>query len=245
MQSVLTLSLVLAPALASALTPAEMLQKIDDAINPYQDRRMGLKMWIREPSGATREVEMKIAERGRGRQRLMLFTAPADIKGMGVLVEDRNTLYVYLPSYHRVRRVAMHARKQTFQGSDFTFDDMAQITYAPDYDAKVLREEAKHYMLELTPKPGKELQYSRLLGWANRETWHLERIEYYDESGTHTKTETRWDYKPVNGVPIQSKIRMVDERTKHQTDIEVTELAVNLGLSRRLFTKRGLIRGKL
>src|SRR5262245_64998757 len=109
-----------------------MLQKIDKAINPHENRKFTIKMSIREPDGATRVVVINIAERGHGEQRIMLFAEPTDVKGMGVLSQDRNTIYVYLPSYNRVRRVAMHARKQSFQGSDFTFDDMAQIRYEPD-----------------------------------------------------------------------------------------------------------------
>jgi outer membrane lipoprotein-sorting protein len=235
-----------APVLATATPPQEILKKVDEACNPFEDRKFTIRMTIREPDGSSKEAQIRIAERGRGKQRLMIYQAPADVKGMGVLVEDRNTMYIYLPSYHRVRRVAMHAKKQTFMGSDFTFDDMAQITFAPDYQARLVSDDGqKRVVLELKPKPGRDLAYSRLILHVDRETWLIEKIEYFDAENQHIKTELRSDYKPIGGVKMQTRIRMVDERTRHATDIEVTELEVNLGLSTRLFTKRGLIRGKL
>ena len=121
---------------------------------------------------------------------------------------------------------------------------MAQITYSDDFDAKLLREEGGQILLELTPKAGREMQYSRVILTANAKSFLAEKLEYY-EGDKHVKTETRWDYKPVDGVLIQAHTKMVDERTKHETQIEVVKLEVNVKLSPRLFTKRGLIRGKL
>jgi outer membrane lipoprotein-sorting protein len=152
----MVLSLWLVPALAQAMSAEEALKKVDAANNPHENRKFTIKMTIREADGAARAVSINIAERGHGRQRIMLFTEPADVKGMGVLSQDRNTIYVYLPSYNKVRRVGMHARKQSFQGSDFSFDDMAQIRYADDYDPKILQEDEKKVLLELNPRAGKE-----------------------------------------------------------------------------------------
>ena len=242
----LSLILALVPSWGAAQTGDEMLQKVDRSTNPYRDRVFTVAMTTREPGGTPRRMVMKAAERGQGAQRIMFFKEPADTKGMGILSEDRDTLYVYLPSYHRVRRLAVHAKRQTFQGSVYTFDDMAQITYAPDYSARVLSDDGSRVaVLELTPRPGRELQYSKIVATVDRSVWQFTRLEYYDQDGKHIKTETRSDYRPEGNGGLMTRLHMVDLRTKTETDIEVLDHRPNVGLPKRLFTKRGLIRGKL
>jgi outer membrane lipoprotein-sorting protein len=244
--SALSLLLVLLPSWAAAQTVEEMLQKIDQATNPYKDRVFTVAMTTREPDGSPRRTVMKTAERGQGTQRIMFFREPADVKGMGLLSQDRDTLYVYLPSYHRVRRLAVHAKRQTFQGSVYSFDDMAQITFAPDYSAKVLSDDgAQVAVLELTPRPGRDMQYSKLVATVDRRIWFFTKLEYYDPDGKHVKTETRSNYQADGEGGLMTRLRMVDLRSKTETVIEVLDHKVNVGLSQGLFTKRGLIRGKL
>lgn len=236
--------LAVAPLSAAARSPLKMLKKIDKANNPFSTRVFTMKMEIKEPDGATRTNEMRIGERGHGRQRLINYKGPADVKGMGVLIQERNELYTYLPSYNRVRRVAMHARKQAFMGSDFTLDDSAQLNFAPDYEPKLLSDEGGKVALELTPRPGKELAYTKLIVTADTKTWLAEKIEYFDD-GKLVKTETRWNPKEFGGKLMQMRVLMVDERTKHQTSVEVNDVEVEVSLPKSKFTKRGLIRGDL
>lgn len=221
-----------------------LLKKIDDANNPFKDRRYTMKMDIREADGSSRVVLTKVAERGSGRQRFVLYKAPADVKGMGVLVHSRNSLYIYMPSYSKVRRVAMHARKQAFMGSDFTLDDSAQLRYAPDYAPKLISNEGGKVRLELTPRPGKDLAYTKITLTADTSTWLIDALEYYDDRGL-AKTEARSQVSKVGGKPMQHHIEMKDVRTNHSTIVDVSDVEVNVGLKKRLFTKRGLSRGKL
>ena len=123
---------------------------------------------------------------------------------------------------------------------------MAQITFAPDYSAKVLSDDgAQVVVLELTPRPGRDLQYSKIVATVDRKVWQFTKLEYYDPDGKHLKTETRMDYKVYEQGGMMTRLHMVDLRSKTETTIEVLEHKPNVGLSRSLFTKRGLIRGKL
>ena len=240
----LTLAALCFATQARAEDADALLAKIDQANNPFKDRRYRMKMEIREADGSSRVLLTRVAERGFGTQRFVLYRSPADLKGMGVLVQNRNTLYIYMPSYSRVRRVAMHARKQAFMGSDFTLDDSAQLLYAPDYAPRLVSREGGKVRLELTPKPGKDLAYTKIVLTADESTWLVDQLEYHDDSGL-AKTETRGQVKVVGGKPMQTRVEMVDVRTKHSTLVHVSKVEVELGLKKSLFTRRGLSRGKL
>jgi len=233
-----------AGSVARAASARAMLKKVDKANNPFRDRIFTMKMEIKEADGSTRQVEARVGERGFGKQRLVLYKAPADVKGMGVLVQSRNELYTYLPTYNKVRRVAMHARKQTFMGSDFTLDDSAQLNYSPDYRPTLLGEADGKIRLELLPRKGKDLAYSKIILTVDSSTWLIEKLEYFDD-GKLLKTETRSQVKMFKGKPMQMYIQMVDNRTNHSTTVEVIDVEADIGLSKRKFSKRGLIRADL
>jgi outer membrane lipoprotein-sorting protein len=239
-----TLAASLGAPTALAENANEILTRIDDANNPFDDRRFVMHMEIREPDGSTRAAKIRVGERGRGAQRIIFYRDPPDWKGTSVLIQNRNTLYIYLPTYNRVRRVAMHARKQTFMGSDFTLDDSAQLYFAPDYTPVLLSDEVGKVKLALTPREGRDLGYAKIHITAERTTWLAERIEYFDDQGL-LKVETRSDIKTVNGRPMQMLIEMTNARTQHSTRVRIEDVQVNTGLRERTFTKRGLIRGRL
>ncbi len=76
-------------------------------------------------------------------QKLVKFTAPGDVRGMSLLTTADGLMYVYLPSYKRVRRVAAHVRHQGFMGTDISPDEMAAGTLSEGWHAKIIRQDDK------------------------------------------------------------------------------------------------------
>lgn len=77
----------------------------------------------------TREMFTLSVDRGRGeRWSLMRFTAPSDIRGVGLLTKDyaieENDQWLYLPALDRVRRVSSSRKGGRFVGSDLYFEDL-------------------------------------------------------------------------------------------------------------------------
>src|SRR3954469_24743548 len=130
---------------------SDVLAKVDNAMNNFTDGEFESKLLIRDPSGQAREIGFTTFQKVPDK-RLVRFSSPGDLKGMGVLIENKDTMYVYLPGFQKVRRVGTHVKNQTFMGSDFSYEDMSLSRYSPTYDAKLVKDDANAWQLELTVK---------------------------------------------------------------------------------------------
>src|SRR4051812_20065079 len=92
-----------APAAADAAEPtaADVLQMTDKAHGGFVDLTTDSKLIVREPGQTTgREYQFLTISRGNDK-RIVRFLAPGDVKGMGMLVESRDTMYAFLPGFQR------------------------------------------------------------------------------------------------------------------------------------------------
>jgi outer membrane lipoprotein-sorting protein len=228
------------PALAQ--TGPEVLQKVDIAMNNFSDGTFESKLRVMEPNGQAREYGFttfqKVPEK-----RLVRFSSPGDVKGMGVLVENRETMYVFLPGFQKIRRVGTHVNNTNFMGSDFAYEDMSQTAFSPIYDAKLLSQDDKSWLLELTPKiAGGDCAKMKMT--VDKTAHQPTRMECFDAAGKNIKTQERIDYKLENGHYNPSKIIITDHRRNdHKSEIDFLGVKLNSGLKDDLFTQRSLIRG--
>jgi len=238
-------SFAASPALAADPTGAELLRKVDDALNAFKDGVFDAKLRVREPNGTAREYAF-ITYQKTPNKRLVRFTSPGDVKGMGVLVENAETMYVFLPGFQKVRRMGTHIKNQTFMGSDFSFEDMSQLAFSEVYDAKLVGKDDKQWFLELTQKAGKDLEFPRIKLAADLNMFQPLRIEYQDASGKTLKEQLRDNYKqdsPIHWQPM--RVLITDHRRNdHQSEIDFTSTKIDVGLSDDVFSVRSLVRGQ-
>lgn len=152
-----------------------------------------------------RRFSRMVLEAEAGGDKLVLrFLAPAEIKGVSALTHENpgssDDNWLYLPSTKRVRRISGANNTSSFQGTEFTYEDLSNLD-PREYSWRFLGEEnlergeAKVAVLKLDARPTYEdTGYSRLTVYYNRETWGQERIEYYDKSGTLLKTRDSVDW---------------------------------------------------
>jgi outer membrane lipoprotein-sorting protein len=186
------------PSLARADSPpaptaADILGRVDAALAPFKDAVFESKLTITR-DGKISEYEFTTTQKGPDR-RLIRFTAPATMKGMGILVEDRDHVQVYLPGYKKVRRMATHSHADRFMGSDFTFEDIARSTYSAHYDATIERSDDKTWSLELQARPGQHPEYPLVKMVVEKATSHPVRIEYLEGKGKSRKLQERPDFQ--------------------------------------------------
>ncbi|HZS36652.1 MAG TPA: outer membrane lipoprotein-sorting protein [Polyangia bacterium] len=233
-----------APALADPTGP-ELLKKVDEALNAFKDGVFDSKLRIREPNGQAREYAF-VTYQKTPNKRLVRFTSPGDVKGMGVLVENAETMYVFLPGFQKVRRMGTHIKNQTFMGSDFSFEDMSQLALSDTYDAKLTGKDDKSWILELTQKPGLDLEFPRVKLWADLNMFQPLRIVYMDASGKNLKEQVRDGYKqdsPIHWQPM--RVLITDHRRNdHQSEIDFVSTKIDSGLGDDLFSVRSLVRGQ-
>src|SRR3954470_17723839 len=185
-------ALVAVPATAAETGPT-VLGKVDQAMNSFSDGTFESRLLIRDPNGQAREIGFTTFQKVPDK-RLVRFSAPGDLKGMGVLVENKDVMYVFLPGFQKVRRVGTHVKAQTFMGSDFSYEDMSLSRYSPTYDAKLVKEDDKAWELELTVKAGQEIEYPKVHMWVDKKSQQPLKIDFMDPSGKVLKTSGYFDY---------------------------------------------------
>ena len=241
--TVLALSL---PAAAADPSATELLTKVDGALNAFKDGIFESKLRLTQPDGKSREYVFTTFQKAP-HKRLVRFSAPGDVKGMGVLIESQDTMYVYLPGFNKVRRMGTHIKNQSFMGSDFSFTDMSEIAYGDIYVPKLVGSDDKNWILELTAKPGVgDLEFPKLKLWADKGMFQPTKLEYYDPSGKLLKTQERLDYTKDSPTHFQpGKIVITDHRRNdHKSEIVFTSTKIDSGLSDDLFSVRSLMRGQ-
>jgi len=113
---------------APAMDGNEILKKVDEVQSASKDSVGNVTMTLVDKGGQTKERTMKVWRRhykDRDDWSVLKFTAPADIRNLGFLSLADDKMYLYLPAFDRVRRIASHARKESFAGSDLSHDALS------------------------------------------------------------------------------------------------------------------------
>lgn len=237
--AVLTVALV-GVGSASADPPGDAaLAKMDKAMNQAKTQYLEYEITNQEPGKAEKKLGMKVYIKGE--KRFTEFTAPADMKGTKVLILSPTQMYVYLPAFGKVRRIASHTTDQGFMGMTFTQDDFASQSYGGAYTGQLLSEAGNDQKLALTPKAGQTTPYGKLEFSVMKDKSLPSEIKYFNAGGTHVKTETRSDYKCEGSVCTPMTLKMVDHsKGGHWTKFVTKQWKVNTELSDDLFSKRNL-----
>ena len=171
----------------------------------------------------------------------MKFLEPARLAGVGLLVPDGETLYVYLPAYGRTRRVVGSGRGDAFMGTDFSMDDLARIQFGDDYTAELVVEDAEHWQIKLTPIKPADHAHDYLMMWVRRADDLFDRVDFYDDA-TVTRRITFDDFHTDGARPIGHHIEVEDLESGRSTLADVREIEFDTGLEDDLFTTRYLMR---
>jgi len=230
------------PAAAGADARGDkVLQLADTALNSYKDESFVYELTTKEPGKAPRVLNLKIAIKGEARR--VEFTAPGDVKGMKILILSLDQMYIWLPAYRKIRRVASHVRDQGFMGTTFNHDDMSITRYGPHFTATLEGETKDAWTIKATRRAGSTYAYSMLRFSIDKKHHHPLEIRYYNKKGEHTKTETRTQYACQGPICVAKVMRLVDHtRNNAWSEFVTTDWKVNTGIPDSFFTQRALQR---
>ena len=233
----LVVSTFAAPAFA--LNGNEILAKVEQAMNAPKDRTATVKMTIEAKDGTTKERMMKISQKG-SKKKLFTFLSPADVKGVGFLVIDDDTLYLYSPAFGKIRRIASHVKNENFMATDFSYNDLAESKYPEKYSAVLVKTDGEHYVLTCKPKPGAKADYSKLIMRVNKKTFLPSKVEMFDKAGKLFKVMANGAVKKVDGYWTPTQISMKDVQQNHTTTMKLVKVKHDKGLDDNVFSKRNL-----
>ena len=232
----------LAPAPAVAADAAAVLQGLDDALNRWDDAYFWYEMIDQQPGKDVRTLGLEVYMKGD--KRLTAFTEPADLAGTKVLILSSTQMYVYLPAFKKVRRVASHVTEQGFMGTTYSQDLLAISRYAEHYTAKLTNETDDDWLLELTEKPDGDGPFPRIVVTVRKKDHQPAKMAYYNQKGQHVKTEERMDYRCQGEICAPHTMKLTDHTNgDHWTKLVQKVWKPNSGLSDRIFTRRNLARG--
>lgn len=225
------------------LTGNEVLKKVEDTYNAPKDRVSEIKMTLIESDGSQKQREMKFWMKGK-HKKLFVFKSPADVKGVGFLVLSDNELYLYLPAFKKIRRIASHVKNEAFMGTDFSYNDLAKSEFTKNYNAEIKQESESQYILELKPKPESDVAYSKLIMFVNKKVFLPDSIKFFDKGGNLFKIMRNRKFNQIKNYWLIGEVEMENVKDKHKTIIETLKEEIDTGLSEDIFTKRNLKRAK-
>lgn len=222
-------------ALAWAGPADDLLAAVDTASNQGADAHLVLKIDTTETSGAPASRTLEMWQKGT-EQRLVKFTEPARLAGIALLVPDGDTVYLYLPSYGRVRRIVGEAQGDAFMGTDFAMEDLARLSWADEWTPELI--EPDH--LRLTPKEGADTSSAKVELWVRPDDRLPAKVEHYDAAGTLVRRIAFDDVRPVDGRPLAHAIVVEDVAKGRTTRASVETAAFDRGIDDSLFSVQSL-----
>jgi hypothetical protein len=162
------------------------------------------------------------------------------MKGTKVLIMSPTQMYVYLPSFGKVRRIASNASDQGFLGLAFSLDDMATTSYSGAYTGQIASETPTQWKLIVTPKAGRTTTYSKIQLTVNKDKTLPSELRYFNAAGTNIKTETRSNYTCEGNVCTPTELKMVDNTKGNWTRLVRKSWKVNETIADDVFSNRSL-----
>lgn len=236
----LSLSLALAsPALAD--TGEDILKQVDHALGNFEDQTLNFRAENLKP-GTQKPQTIEFSTKVKGEKSLTSFSAPGDLKGTRVLTMGPTQIYIWLPEFGKMRRVASHSLNQGFMGTTLTQQDMATYAYSGLYTAEVTDQTDETWSLTLKTKDPKDTAYDKLVMVVDKKMKVPKRIDYYNDEGTQVVREmTRSNYEcNANDYCLFGYMKMVDKTTGGWTTLTPTRAVIDQGIEDSLFSPRTL-----
>lgn len=214
-----------------------ILERMDSVLYAPKDMQGELKIILTDKNGKSKTRKANLVQKGIDRC-LFRFTAPASQQGIATLSLPDDLMYLYLPAFGKVRRIASSVKSQKFAGTDFFYEDMEAKRYSDKYTPRLLKTDKQSYILELTPV-SRRSPYAKLIIAVNRSAYYPTSIQYYNRANKLIK-EATLQFEKIGKYWNNKEIVMVDVIKKHTTRMVKTGVKFDTGLSDDFFSVRNL-----
>ncbi|MGH8462263.1 MAG: outer membrane lipoprotein-sorting protein [Stenotrophobium sp.] len=178
---------------------------------------------------------------------MIKMTAPADMARSSFLVregKDRDDMWIYLPALDRVRRITGAGTGGPLFGTDISYSDVKQMENA--FSGGIVHSEKDStlqgrpmYVLRLTPTRGEDSRYSQVRGWIDQKTCVPLQVDFYEGSEVRKRLSgNAADLKQDHAHWYLTKSRMSDLKDGTHTDLDITGVTSDNGLSSRYFSSQ-------
>lgn len=222
-----------------AMSAQEVLNRLRNTTTA-QDRRVKAVMRITDKSKRVQERTLRMVMKG-DKKMLVTFISPAELRGVSFLTTAPENMWVYLPAQGRVRRISGSAADQSFGGSDFSYKEMASISFgtsvAHGEADEVELNGVKAYLITLE-QDGEE---SRL--WVEKERFLPLRLEKIARDGRVAKSIVFADFQKANEVWIPRTVRLDNLARGTITELKLLDVEIDVGIKDSYFTEENMKKG--
>ena len=255
MRSLLTVTvsllLVTQVAYADAPTADVIMQQVEERPQG-KDMVATVKLTITPKSGSKRIRSLtSLRKETKDVTKLVtFFSEPSDMRNVAFMVWDNKTgddqRWIYLPSIGQVRKLVVGDSRQSFFGSDFTYEDLTnrdpgQDTHKVAGSQKVDKWDC--WLVESTPKNGKGLDFAKYRTWVWKTGNLIVRQELLDSAGKVIKRLQANSISEIQGIQTYGQITVTNLKTGSESNLESTDIKYDTGIADERFSEDQLKRG--
>ncbi len=249
-----------AGALASSLTPKEIMQKSDDRYRG--DTRTSdavLTLIDKKERRRVREMKMYSMDSDEVEKSVMFFSSPADVKNTSYMSfdwEDDNKeddSWLYLPALQKIKRVASSDESGSFMGSDFTYADINGLDY-DDYSYKMVNEseevdDADCWVIDSDPLDESVVDKTGALSsrvWIRKDNFMQVKAIINMKKGKRVKYFAAKDIVKIDDIWTAKTVQMVTTKNGkklHASVLKISNVQYNKGVDKKLFDTQAMMRG--
>jgi len=199
-------------------------------VKPSWERTLAMKAWSLEPEYS-----------------LVYVTAPARDRGT-VTLKRGSEVWNWLPAVQKVIKIPPSMMLQPWMGSDFTNDDLVRASsIVRDYSHTLLADDTcggmECYTVQLIPKPGAGVVWSKVRMWISKRGLLELRTDYFDEDGALVKTFRGSKIRPFGDRTLPSRWEMIPAGAGgDRTVIEYSTLRFDVRLAPEFFSLQSMSR---
>jgi len=241
-RSILVFTLAVAINNAYSQDAKQIIQRAEDAIKGKTSSHSIMEMTITTPD-YTRTMKMESWSIG-SEKALVKILAPAREADNRTL-KLGNEIWMYLRSTETTIRIPPSMMLQSWNGSDYTYDDMVRgETLTEDYDITIVGTERIDnidcWKLQLIPKPNAPVVWGKIIYWVRKEDHLPSQVEYFDEKGKLMRTMVMSDFKNMGERIVPTVWTMYNSDKTHSTEIKMDEASFDTKLPNNIFSLKEL-----
>jgi hypothetical protein len=247
----LGLSGVNAPA-ADAPASIEKIEACIRANLPGDLQVRSFEMVATDKTGGQRTLGGRVYARIEDNQlaAMMRVEAPSDMRGASYLAREGKEgkdeeMYVFIPALQKVRRITGGMKESSLFGTDLSYSDLKQITYAfsggkmqlektEDYEAR------PSWVVTMKPESGTDVsRFDLVRAWIDQKSCMLMKAEFMQDKTVRKRFTSSPKFLAQDGPRWYiTEGRMEDVQEKTSTTVKITGLSTGSELADRLFNPR-------
>ena len=218
-----------------------------------------MTMELIDRKGNTRQRVLTMLRRNQqdgGEQKyFMYFHEPGDVRRLTFMIwkypERDDDRWIYVPAVDLIRRIAAEDKYSSFVGSDFSYEDVSGRDLSEDTHNRLEDEtldDRGAFVIESIPLT--PAAFTRRVSWIDKQNFLPLKIEYYDAQEQLQRIFTASAIEDIAAgegddrrvYPTIMKRTMENVRTGHRTEVTVTSVDYDVGLSDDDFSERHMRR---